>query len=467
MRDLYRCLDKHSPRLLQAIAEAWHVSLVGNEQRGWVLSLAEAMLAPGALEGVVERFTPQARDALAELAREGGMLPSHRLSTRYGSIRRFGPARLARERPWLEPKNPLEELFYQGIIYRAYDSVYDYYGEVLLVPQQLLAQLSPTDAPAPAFRVQPAEMPARVQQDGDALGEDLLALVAQVRQGQVPASEENAAVRLTWPAPGYVNLGPRLLGESDPERLALIHRLLQRLRLVEPSQGFLRPTIQAQQWLRFSDLRRLRATYLAWRDDPLWDELRLLPSLRCENTGWQNDPVASRRSLLETLAKCSPGDWLSLDSFVEALKRYHPDYLRPDGDYDSWFIRDAQTGDYLEGFESWERVEGALARHIITRPLRWLGALDLGYGGDREPSSFRITERGGALLADEGDPRTEGQTARSPLARVTEDLWSPFPWKTRCMGATSWSVLPSGSRRVRRQSTESRLNRSGGATTRG
>jgi hypothetical protein len=60
-------------------------------------------------------------------------------------------------------------------------------------------------------------------------------------------------------------------------------------------------------------------------------------------------------------------------SFVSAVKEFHPDFQRPDGDYTSWYVRDVASGEYLSGFESWERVEGALLADLLTGPFLWLG----------------------------------------------------------------------------------------------
>jgi hypothetical protein len=119
------------------------------------------------------------------------------------------------------------------------------------------------------------------------------------------------------------------------------------------------------------------------------------------------------------LAEVPPGEWWSLDSFVAAVKDRQPDFQRPAGDYDSWYIRDAATQTYLRGFESWERVDGALVRWIIQQPLYWLGLLDLFTAESAEiaefgdtsfeisvrsansavsPSAFRITPYGAAFL---------------------------------------------------------------------
>ena len=59
------------------------------------------------------------------------------------------------------------------------------------------------------------------------------------------------------------------------------------------------------------------------------------------------------------------------------VKQKYPDFQRPAGDYDSWFIKRAADGTFLRGFGSWDEVDGALLRYFITGPLHWLGLVDL------------------------------------------------------------------------------------------
>jgi len=428
MKDLYRCLDEYSPQLLQAISEAWQITLPKGPPKETVKGLAAAMLAPEALESLVARLTPQAHEALAGMVRAGGVLPAHRLFRAYGTLRRLGPVRIVREKPWLQPANALEELLYKGLIYRAYDTVEDYYGEVLLIPQQLQERLSALGLRMAALEVQEVDPPARARADGQALTEDMLAILVCARQGQVAAGPAGPAGEHT-PASlslASLDLGPRLQGESHAERLALIERVLVRMRLVQPVEGLLRPTVRAREWLRAADWPRLQSVYLAWRDDSRWDELRHLSPLHLDDPTWQGNPILARRALLGVLGQARPGIWLSLDSFVGALKRQRPDYLRPDGDYDHPSVRDAQTGEQLSGFESWDKIEGVLARYLIAWPLRWLGIVDIGYGeGDERPSAFRITEQGLALLSEGAEPPA-AQSAQ-PVATIAEDFTITLP----------------------------------------
>lgn len=339
---------------------------------------------------------------------------------------------MEREQPWLRPDNALEELLYKGIIYRAYGNIGEYYGEVFVIPQQLLERLPKVKAGSPQRKIERAEIPLRIKADGRALIEDLFAILVRVRQGQVRAPKHKPA--LLPQVFEQMNLAARLVGENHPERLALIWQLLWRLCLICEERGILQPSLKARDWLRSTDRERLQSVYLAWRDAPHWNELRLLPSLRLEDTGWQNEPIIARRNLLTILAECPPSIWLSLDSLVQTIRSYYPDYLRPDGDFDSWYIRDTETGDYLRGLESWDKIEGTLARYIIAQPLCWLGIVNIGYGEDDKPMAFCITEKGKALLArvaseSAGQRSAEVQSPKTevPLVTVSDDFVVTIP----------------------------------------
>jgi hypothetical protein len=93
----------------------------------------------------------------------------------------------------------------------------------------------------------------------------------------------------------------------------------------------------------------------------------------------------------------------SLNSFLQSIRQHNPDFQRPAGDYDSWFLRQASTGEFLRGFEHWEAVEGALIRYLIAGPLHWLGICDLALTaapGEAEAnlSAFRLSARAEPLL---------------------------------------------------------------------
>ncbi len=59
------------------------------------------------------------------------------------------------------------------------------------------------------------------------------------------------------------------------------------------------------------------------------------------------------------------------------MRSHQPDFLRPKGDYDSWYLKDTRTDQFLRGIEFWEQVEGAYLTFLITGPLHWLGFVEL------------------------------------------------------------------------------------------
>jgi hypothetical protein len=248
-------------------------------------------------------------------------------------------------------------------------------------------------------------------------------------------------------------------------------------------------------WLHASTFEQTRALFEGWRDDPTWNELWRVPGLHCEDTGsWRNDPLSARRACLDYLALMQPGQWYSLDGFLAAIKTHQPDFQRPGGDYNTWYIRDAQSGDYLRGFDSWDKVDGALLRYLLAGPLAWLGAVQLSTlapavtsagvvncqllivnGDSASPNSqlaahnsrhsLALTESGAALLGKDEAPVEQGDTSfelskdgvvrvgrarryeRFQLARVAD-------WLRLEASAWIYQLTPASLERARRQRIE-------------
>jgi len=198
----------------------------------------------------------------------------------------------------------------------------------------------------------------------------------------------------------YVHLMGLLMLAFNTGNLVLFLRLARRLRLVGLSGRQLRLHRPAtREWLQADPPHQMLALQEAWRDDPGWNDLWHVPSLRLERTGWRNDPLATRACLLEHVARCPPGEWIGLESFTVAVKQLDPDFQRPPDAYNTWYIRDAASGEYLMGYEHWDRVEGALITYLISGPLHWLGVTALGFEArEGTPTAFRLTPGGAFFL---------------------------------------------------------------------
>lgn len=414
MRGLSESLAGYGEVMLRAIAAQWQVS--ADDPALLPARLAAAMLEPERLQAFVAALEEPARAALAQVAAAGGSIRGHLLTGHHGELRRLGPRAIEREEPWRAPANATERLYYAGLLFRRYGRLGAYHGEVFHIPPDLLAALPAQPAPAPSLDLSPVEPPAQAWADGDALALDLEALLARLRLQPLPAPRGAGL-----PPALLTALNGRWRGAVDQERLAMLARLGVRLRLLGRRRGAWQVSARTRAWLQLSPYRRQRTLFDAWQSDPHWNELWRVPSLRCEETGWRNDPLAARRAVLAALRQGQ--GWLRLADLVAAIRATQPDFARPDGDYGSWYIRDARTGQYLQGFAHWMAVEGALIAHLVTRPLLWLGAVELGATDGPEPALFRLTPAGRAFLRLDRPPPTP---AAAPFT-VREDLTIVVP----------------------------------------
>ena len=178
-------------------------------------------------------------------------------------------------------------------------------------------------------------------------------------------------------------------------------------------ENALRPTRAAVDWLRQDREVQLRALADAWSASS-WNDLCHTPGLRCEGSGWQNDPIAARTALLDHLPRDER--WYRLDDLVALIRENDPDFQRPEGNYDTWYIRDVTSSAYLRGFGSWDEVEGRLLRFLVGGPMYWLGLSEVGEG------HYRLTGRALDWLA--GPPA--GDDVRVPLVQPDATLVCPI-----------------------------------------
>ncbi len=426
--------------LLSIIARRWDVDLEGLDKREAAQALAEAMLDPARAATEWGRLSDAERGVLQTLlgAREHKM-PEAQFSRLFGPIRElreFGPAGREREKPHLQPANVAEALFYRGLIAVAFDQGRSGVQYFVYVPSDLADVLPAHETgfdlsaePEPAWPADDDLTPQQVTPATTTLVDDLTTLLAYLQIQRTPASDDALA------ALGEA-LAPFWLGAHHTASLALMVSLALSLGLVAEEGGLLRPVpAVARRWLEDTRPRQVRALAETWRSTSLFNELWYTPGLVPEPTGWQNDPLLARQVVL-TFLEMVPGGWWPVDELIALVKEEEPDFQRPAGDYDSWYIRDATSGEYLRGFESWDRVDGAVLRFILTGPMHWLGLTDLGDGG----VLCRLTPYGRALCgsADWPDPpedrppltlqpdgtalapRTLSRYERFQLARITE-----------------------------------------------
>ncbi len=393
VKTLHDCLADYDTVLLRAIAERWGIELTTNRQPDMSAEIAAALVRPGTISEAIEWLTDEEGRALDRLIANGGRMRIHRFEQQAGSIRRFGPGSLAREAPWRMPASAAEGLWYRALIARGFAQEADTAVEFVFVPTDLRPLL-----PAPRTALDPFEVPGAPDPHTMDMGtpeavDDVCTLLSLAYARALGLH----AGRLSDTAMGLLQVQALDPMEARIDFLFHTSRAAGLLRTQGRSVQMARE--RARNWLEQPRMQQLRVLWEAWRGSTEWNDLWHVPGIRCEETGWQNDPVAGRAAVIELVGRCPPDTWLSIAGLSQTVRQHVSDYLRPDGDFESWYIRDVRSGEYLMGFHHWDQVEGALLSYMIVGPLHWLGAVSLGFPeGWEKPTAFRITAWGAALL---------------------------------------------------------------------
>jgi hypothetical protein len=416
MHKLQRFLIDYDMSMLRTLARNRGVALATNRQTEAADELAALLLDPLSVRTALAQLSTEGRDALQALQAAGGRMRALSFARRFGQVRPVGPGRLQRQAPWQEPASPAEELWYAALIFYAFDQDEGGPGEFVFIPDDLRPLLPQPRIEPATFAVEMVPPPPGLVSDEEALVRELFAYLVYLQNHDVRpyadgrlGQRDLAALR-------------RRMGNGGQRRFAFLQHLARRLEFIERQGEFLRlDAAPVKQWLAAPAARQLATLQESWRDDPTWNDLCRVPSLTCDQeTPWRNDPVATRQALLALLARCPLEGWWSVASFIAAVKETAPDFQRPDGDYASWYIRDAASGDYFSGFASWDQVEGALIADLLAGPLDWLGIVDTAAEG----AVCRLTGAGARFL---GLVQDEAAESPAPPIVVHADLRVEVP----------------------------------------
>ncbi len=370
MPELIHTLQGHDLGFLKMVAGLWGIELDAPDAPSALPILLATLRQRALVNEVIDSLPESARQALQDLIDHDGRLPWALFERRYGQVRQMGAGRRDRIRPDLEPASTAEVLWYRGLIGQAFLNLSPEAQEYAYIPEDLLAlmALTPSQAARPFGRpASPLEQKIQRLVD-DAILDQACTLLAALRL-QLPAED--------IPVP------------ENPAPLRDLQALLFTANLLDGSQIPQPEPVRA--FLAAPRGEALALLARAWMQSGSYNELRLIPGLVCEGD-WVNDPRVARREVMAMLSLIPADSWWSLEAFVNDVRENAPDFQRPAGDYDSWFIRRADSGHYLRGFAAWDEVDGALLRYMISGPLHWLGFLDLGASEDHSsPQAFRLS----------------------------------------------------------------------------
>ncbi len=459
MRSFLASLNEHPMALLRGIAELREVELSSNVRPEAAAQLAAALATPEATAAALAACSPAAQVAWRSLRAASGRMKAAVFARSHGEIRPIGPGRLEREATWQHPETAAEELWYRGLVFRAFADLGEGPLEYIYIPDDLPvpagdAPSAPETPAAPLLR--PAAAPPDSQYARNALAVDLCTLLAALREA--PGQLDKAG-RLRS---GEVERLAAALLDADAARCEMLLALARERGWLAADRDRLVLVTQATAaWLRGVMWQQMSALFAAWRDSADWDDLRRTPGLRAEGE-WRNDPRLARRSILVALRPLASAAWYTLADLVAHIKATNPDFQRPDGDYTRWYLKDTESGRYLSGFEAWDEVEGRLIRFVVTGPLRWLGAVAVGQ--DPEAGAvFRLTPYGAAWLAGAAPaelPRPERPSVGEDFV-VTAPLRCPLLDRFRLLRFTDPLPLAAGERDSRQPpaATQHRISR--------
>ncbi len=436
MPDLPTSLRNHDLGYLQIVAELWGLELHSNELNSAAEELSASLLAPDLVHDYIDSLNPETRAALQALVDRQGRMPWAEYTRLYGEAREMGPARRDRERPYLQPASPAEALFYRALLARSFFDTPNGAQEFAYIPEDLFNVIGPVGAQHTLGGTRAAPLLGRLATPAERAHE----ILANDRILD-DATTLLAAMRLSITPPVTSIPSQALLG------------LLQ-------AAGFIKGSLpQAEPVKAFLEASRNQALKImtnAWRTSETFNELRLVPGLAFEGE-WTNPALGTRRSMLGFLTALPRDKWWSLPAFIQELKNAHPDFQRPAGDYDSWFIRRAPDGEYLRGFTHWDEVDGELIRFFITGILHWLGMTDLASAKPgAEPTAFRLSNPGSRAAIIEGSkihissqgiltaPRLTPRAVRYQIGRFCE-------WGQQKEEEYRYHITPASLQRAREQ----------------
>ncbi|MBN2047993.1 MAG: hypothetical protein JW750_09135 [Anaerolineaceae bacterium] len=389
MRDLFHSLQGKDLGFLQIIADHWGIEMKAPDAYIALSFLVSEMRSAERIRKMFESLPEGPRSAIQQLIEHEGRIPWGQFLRDFGEFRVMGPGRRERERPDLKPISDVEYLWYRGLIGKTFFNIAPDPQEHAYIPEELIEVIEPLCS----IERRPMGRPATPIESkvtmiaNDHILDHATTMLAALRV-QLPP-ESWAEFRADW---GMLSIEFMLKLFSAAFLLRLDGEPIS-----EETRKFLTQS-RPEALLRLAE---------AWTQGKFLNELKLMPGLVVAED-IDNNPLETRRKIMNLLSQLPPDTWWSIKAFIQAIHEREPDFQRLNGNYDQWFIRDSSTNEILKGFSSWDQVEGELIRYLITGPLHWLGFLDLAAEHeDASPSAFRQSKWAAALwngMTPEGFP---------------------------------------------------------------
>jgi hypothetical protein len=363
------------------IADLWRIDLDAPNFQEGLANLIEALPDTSLFEEVFVSLPAEAKTALQNLKGRLGRIPKNQFLMMYGEIRQVGAGKRDREKLYRVPQTISEWLFFRGLIAFGTFSTEAGLSEQIYLPDELLPLVPNSEhATAPSI--------SRI------VSESKLSVFKEVNYSIIDhATTLLAAVRNQFSDEKLERISDRW---DIPNRF--LYSLLQSAKLIDAKGEPVSPRIKL--FLESASGMALHQLWQIWMGSKNHHDLKHLLPIYLEGE-WESDPFVPRNKIINKLLQLDNGVWWSIPAVIQWFYTHDPAFLRQSGEFDSWYLRDKHTNQYLRGFEYWHQVEGAYLHALIVGPLHWLGVVDLASENVNDPiSAFRFSEMSKSLLND-------------------------------------------------------------------
>lgn len=379
---------------LRAVANGWDINLSAPDAYTAVPQLVSAMSQPETIRIAFGRLPEEARAAIEDLLAHEGRVAWGQFTRDHGELRQMGASKRDRERPDLSPASPVELLWYRGMIAKAFFDLPPEPQEFAYIPDELVETFSEL------CRVEPFKW-GRPATPGE---QDYVVLVTDAIIDY--ATDYLAANRIEMEMNSWDNFRVHWPEGMEAFIRGLLYADYLLDELYNPDPEKVRDFLMSPRGETLGELAK------AWMRSQTINELKLLPSIEVDE-GIDNNPFGTRKAVLDLLSHVPNDTWWNIQSFIQGVHEREPDFQRPGGNYQSWYIKDRETNVILSGFEDWFDVDGALLYYFITGPMHWLGYFDLSSNrSDGEPIAFRFSSWAQGLWGGAGPEELENHESK-------------------------------------------------------
>lgn len=385
MLNILSTLNGQDLGFLKIVANTWGIEIKAPDAYTARTHLAIEMDNPEIIKEIYETFPKDVRKAIGSLLDNKGRIPWAKFSREFGEIQVMGSAKRDRERPDLKPTTPTEYLWYRAFIGRAFLSTDTEPQEFAYIPEEIFSCLEP-------IHIEKKQIPGRkatsketqvIRLVNDKILDDLCTLLAMYRNN-LPVEQ----------FPDLIDIP-----------VSFLRVILTDMKLVS-EKGDVDPE-QIRSFLESSREAALVQIVNIWMDSGQINEMDFVPGLTIEGM-LDHNPMKTRKFLIDQISFIPSDLWWNLESFVHYIFQTNPDFQRPAGNYDTWYIKDSKTGEYFRGFENWQPIDGAYIRFMISGPLHWLGLIDLSSSDpENQPVAFKCSNWYLDLLSNKSPKETK------------------------------------------------------------